>query len=187
MLSIGLIGILVELWNPGLVFPGTVGAISLIVGLYGLQVLPVSAAGVLLMLLAAGFFIAEAFVPSHGALRPRGRDVRDRLPVPLRPCRRRIPGVPLDAIGIAVALALLLGVALTASSRRVKTRSRSASTGWSAAKRSCGATAGAGGRRALAGAHRRRAARPWRPRPVEAVQDDLGLVVGSLSPDRKAD
>ena len=35
MLSIGLIGIVVELWNPGLVFPGTVGAISLIVGLYG--------------------------------------------------------------------------------------------------------------------------------------------------------
>ena len=41
MLSIGLIGLVVELWNPGLVLPGTVGAISLIVGLYGLQVLPV--------------------------------------------------------------------------------------------------------------------------------------------------
>ena len=36
MLSIGLIGIVVELWNPGLIFPGTVGAISLIVGLFGL-------------------------------------------------------------------------------------------------------------------------------------------------------
>ena len=68
MLSIGLIGIVVELWNPGLVFPGTVGAISLVVGLYGLQVLPVSAAGLLLMLLAAGFFGAELFLPSHGAL-----------------------------------------------------------------------------------------------------------------------
>jgi membrane-bound serine protease (ClpP class) len=72
MLSIGLIGIVVELWNPGLVFPGTVGAISLIVGLYGLQVLPVSAAGVLLMLLAAAFFVAEAFVVSHGALAVAG-------------------------------------------------------------------------------------------------------------------
>ncbi len=72
MLSIGLIGIVVELWNPGLVFPGTVGAISLILGLYGLQVLPVSLAGVLLLLLAAGFFVAEAFVPSHGALTVAG-------------------------------------------------------------------------------------------------------------------
>ncbi|HUP33492.1 MAG TPA: nodulation protein NfeD, partial [Gaiellaceae bacterium] len=72
MLSIGLIGIVVELWNPGLVFPGTVGAISLIVGLYGLQVLPISAAGLLLMILAAAFFIAEAFVASNGALSVAG-------------------------------------------------------------------------------------------------------------------
>ena len=72
MLSIGLIGIVVELWNPGLVFPGTVGAISLVVGLYGLQVLPVSAAGLLLMILSAAFFIAEAFVVSHGALSVAG-------------------------------------------------------------------------------------------------------------------
>ena len=72
MLSIGLIGIVVELWNPGLVFPGTVGAISLIVGLYGLQVLPISFAGLLLMLLAAAFFVAEAFIVSHGALSVAG-------------------------------------------------------------------------------------------------------------------
>jgi membrane-bound serine protease (ClpP class) len=72
MLSIGLIGIVVELWNPGLIFPGTVGAISLIVGLYGLQVLPVSIAGLLLMLLSAAFFIAEAFIVSHGALSVAG-------------------------------------------------------------------------------------------------------------------
>ena len=85
MLSIGLIGIVVELWNPGLIFPGTVGAISLILGLYGLQVLPVSLAGLFLMLLAAAFFVAEAFVPSHGALTVAGaRHVRPRLAHALR-------------------------------------------------------------------------------------------------------
>jgi membrane-bound serine protease (ClpP class) len=68
LLSLGVLGITVELLNPGLIFPGTVGAISLIVGLFGLQVLPVSAAGILLMLLAAAFFAAEPFVTSHGAL-----------------------------------------------------------------------------------------------------------------------
>jgi membrane-bound serine protease (ClpP class) len=68
LMSVGVLGITVELFNPGLIFPGTVGAISLIVGLFGLQVLPISAAGLLLMLLAAGFFAAELFVPSHGAL-----------------------------------------------------------------------------------------------------------------------
>jgi membrane-bound serine protease (ClpP class) len=68
LLSVGMIGILVELWNPGLIFPGAVGAISLIIGLYGLQVLPVSWAGLLLMLLAVGFFAAEVFVTSYGLL-----------------------------------------------------------------------------------------------------------------------
>ncbi len=68
LLSLGTLGIVVELWNPGLIFPGTVGAISLIMGLFGLQVLPISAAGILLMLLAIAFWVAEAFVVSHGAL-----------------------------------------------------------------------------------------------------------------------
>ncbi|MGH3057962.1 MAG: NfeD family protein [Gaiellaceae bacterium] len=68
LMSLGLLGITIEILNPGLIFPGTVGAISLIVGLFGLQVLPVSWAGLLLMLLAAAFFGAEAFVTSHGAL-----------------------------------------------------------------------------------------------------------------------
>ena len=114
MLSIGLIGIVVELWNPGLIFPGTVGAISLIVGLYGLQVLPISAAGLLLMLLAAGFFVAEAFIVSHGALAlagsimfvigalmlfdPAGDAYQVSMPV---------------AVAIAGTLALLFGLALT--------------------------------------------------------------------------
>jgi membrane-bound serine protease (ClpP class) len=71
-LSVGTLGIIVELWNPGLIFPGTVGAISLILGLFGLQVLPISAAGLLLMLLAFAFFGAEAFIPSHGALTVAG-------------------------------------------------------------------------------------------------------------------
>jgi membrane-bound serine protease (ClpP class) len=68
LMSLGVLGITIELWNPGLIFPGTVGAISLIIGLFGLQILPVSWAGLLLMLLAAGFFVAEMFVVSHGAL-----------------------------------------------------------------------------------------------------------------------
>jgi membrane-bound serine protease (ClpP class) len=68
LMSIGVLGITVEILNPGLILPGTAGAISLVLGLYGLQVLPVSAAGILLMLLALAFFAAEAFVTAHGAL-----------------------------------------------------------------------------------------------------------------------
>ena len=68
LMSVGALGIVVELWAPGHIFPGTVGAISLILGLFGLSVLPISWAGVLLMILALAFFAAEPFVASHGAL-----------------------------------------------------------------------------------------------------------------------
>jgi membrane-bound serine protease (ClpP class) len=68
LLSIGTLGIVIELWAPGHIFPGTVGAISLILALFGLSVLPISWAGVLLMILALAFFGAEPFVLSHGAL-----------------------------------------------------------------------------------------------------------------------
>ena len=46
LLSLGTLGLIVEMWNPGLIFPGTVGAICLVLGLFGLSVLPVSAAGI---------------------------------------------------------------------------------------------------------------------------------------------
>jgi len=68
LMSIGILGITIEILNPGLIFPGTVGAIALIMGLFGLQVLPISWAGLLLLLLSFVFFAAEAFVASHGAL-----------------------------------------------------------------------------------------------------------------------
>jgi membrane-bound serine protease (ClpP class) len=68
LMSIGLLGITIEIMNPGLILPGSVGVIALIMGLYGLQVLPISWAGVLLILIAFGFFVAEAFIMSHGAL-----------------------------------------------------------------------------------------------------------------------
>jgi membrane-bound serine protease (ClpP class) len=113
MLSIGLIGIVVELWNPGLIFPGTVGAISLVVGLYGLQVLPVSAAGLLLMLLAAAFFVAEAFIVSHGALSVAGAVTFVIGSLLLFDPAGEAYQVSLQvSLAIALTLALLFGVAI---------------------------------------------------------------------------
>lgn len=68
LLSLGLLGITVELLHPGLIFPAAFGGISLLTGLYGLHVLPVSWAGIALLLLGLGFFAAEVVVTSHGAL-----------------------------------------------------------------------------------------------------------------------
>jgi membrane-bound serine protease (ClpP class) len=68
LMMIGIYGLLLEGYNPGSLVPGTVGAICLLLALYAFQVLPVNYAGLLLMLLGIILIVAEAFVPSFGAL-----------------------------------------------------------------------------------------------------------------------
>jgi len=68
LLSLGGLGIMLELYNPGAIFPGVVGAISGLLGLYALQMLPVNYAGLGLIVLAIILFIAEIKVVSHGLL-----------------------------------------------------------------------------------------------------------------------
>lgn len=68
LLMLGLLGIFFELSHPGVIFPGVVGGISLILAFYALQSLPVSAAGLLLILLAIVLFVAELKIVSHGIL-----------------------------------------------------------------------------------------------------------------------
>jgi membrane-bound serine protease (ClpP class) len=68
LLMLGFYGIMFELSNPGVLLPGIVGAICLILGFYALQSLPVNYAGILLLFLSVIFFVAEMFVPTFGAL-----------------------------------------------------------------------------------------------------------------------
>ncbi|PWB68330.1 serine protease [candidate division GN15 bacterium] len=68
LFSIGGLGIVLELYNPGAILPGVVGAICLILAFYSFQTLPINYAGVLLIILAIVLFIAEIKVVSHGLL-----------------------------------------------------------------------------------------------------------------------
>src|SRR5512136_1062906 len=68
LMMIGLAGLYFELAHPGAVFPGVIGAISLILAFYSFQTLPVNYAGLLLIALAIVFFIAEIKVASYGVL-----------------------------------------------------------------------------------------------------------------------
>jgi membrane-bound serine protease (ClpP class) len=68
LMMLGVYGLLFEFMNPGFVVPGVVGGVALLLALWGLQMLPVNYAGVGLILLGIAFFVAEAFVPSYGAL-----------------------------------------------------------------------------------------------------------------------
>ena len=66
LLSLASLGIMVEIFNPGLIFPGIVGAICGILAFYSLGQLPVNIAGVLLIILAFGLFIGEVLTTTFG-------------------------------------------------------------------------------------------------------------------------
>ncbi|MFA7584896.1 MAG: nodulation protein NfeD [Novosphingobium sp.] len=68
LMMIGAYGLLFEFMNPGALYPGTIGAISLLLGFYALSVLPVNYAGLALIVLGLALMGAEAFSPSFGIL-----------------------------------------------------------------------------------------------------------------------
>ena len=68
LLMIGMYGLFFEFANPGFVLPGVVGAISLLLGLFAMQMLPVNYVGLGLIFLGVAFLIGEAFLPTFGSL-----------------------------------------------------------------------------------------------------------------------
>lgn len=68
LMMIGIYGLFFEFANPGFVLPGVAGAISLLVGLFALQLLPVNFVGLGLIFLGIAFLIAEVYLPTFGTL-----------------------------------------------------------------------------------------------------------------------
>jgi membrane-bound serine protease (ClpP class) len=68
LMMLGIYGILFEIYSPGAIFPGVVGGISIILALYAFQTIPITFAGVFLILLGIVFFILELKIISHGLL-----------------------------------------------------------------------------------------------------------------------
>src|SRR5690625_2333499 len=68
LMMIGIYGLIFEFSNPGALYPGTLGAISLLLGLFSLSILPLDYAGLALLLLGVALMTAEAFLPSFGIL-----------------------------------------------------------------------------------------------------------------------
>jgi membrane-bound serine protease (ClpP class) len=72
LLTLASIGLITEISNPGLIFPGVIGGICLFLAFYSLGVLNAGWAGLLLILLAFGLFVTEIFVPAYGILTTGG-------------------------------------------------------------------------------------------------------------------
>jgi membrane-bound serine protease (ClpP class) len=112
LLSLGVLAITVEIFHPGLIFPAAFGVISLVMAFFGLQVLPFSWAGILLLAAAFVFWILELFLPSHGALTAAGATsfVFGALLL-FRPAGEQYKTSLWVALGFATVLALMFGFA----------------------------------------------------------------------------
>ncbi|MDU9401564.1 nodulation protein NfeD [Pseudomonas sp. zfem004] len=110
LIMIGVYGLLFEFINPGTGVGGVVGGICLLLALYALQLLPVSHAGVALILLGLAFMVAEAFLPSFGVVGFGGIVAFVAGAVILMDTDAPGFGIPLALIAsLAVLSALLLG------------------------------------------------------------------------------
>lgn len=68
LMLLGIYGLLYEFSNPGMLFPGVVGGICLLLALFALQLMPISYVGLALIILGIALMVSEAFLPSFGAL-----------------------------------------------------------------------------------------------------------------------
>jgi membrane-bound serine protease (ClpP class) len=103
LMLIGIYGLIYEFSNPGAVLPGTVGGICLLLALYAFHLLPVNYAGVALLVVGLSLMVAEAFVPSFGALGIGGM---------LAFLIGSVILIDTDAPGYGIALPLILSVTL---------------------------------------------------------------------------
>ncbi len=121
LMMVGIYGLLFEFSNPGFVVPGVIGGICLLMALFAFQMLPVNYAGLGLILLGVAFLVAEAFVPSYGAL-GLGGIVAFAIGAVLL-IDSDVPGfgVPLELIGgltLASAAFILLVAGMAAKARK---------------------------------------------------------------------
>jgi len=113
LLMVGIVGLFLEATHPGVWLPGIAGGICLLVGLYALQLLPVSYAGLALMALGIGLLVAEAIAPTVGALGIGG--VIAFVVGSVMLMNTAVPGYGVDLgviAGIAVSVAGLLALIL---------------------------------------------------------------------------
>jgi membrane-bound serine protease (ClpP class) len=108
LLTLGALGLTIELWNPGAIVPGVVGGLSLLIAFFALQILPVDTTGLLLILFGIGLLILELKVPSFGVL---GIGGTISLLVGSIMLTREIPGLPGMTVNLSMIVPVVVGLA----------------------------------------------------------------------------
>ncbi|MFL5827326.1 MAG: NfeD family protein [Thermoleophilaceae bacterium] len=128
LLTAGFAGIAFELFNPGIVAPGALGAVALVLGLFGTSQLPVNAAGVLLLVVALVLFVLELKITSHGVLGIAG--IIALAAGGLLLFNTDNSAFSIDVPVVIFTAALLGGLTLFAVSKALQARHGTVHTGW---------------------------------------------------------
>jgi membrane-bound serine protease (ClpP class) len=179
LMLIGIYGLLFEFLNPGAVAPGLIGAISLLVALYALHLLPINYAGAALLLLGIGLMIAEAHIGAFGVIGVGGIIAFVIGAIMMFP--PGAPGFELSPVVIAGVVVVTASFFMLVLSMLFRSRKRLVITGREAllgAEGDAVAWQGADGRVLIRGEiWRARAARPLQPGTRVKVIDRDGLVL----------
>ncbi len=146
LMLVGIYGPIFEFMSPGVVLPGVAGAISLAVGLYALNLLPINYAGMALIAFGMALLVAEAFTPAFGAL--GGSGIIALVIGSIFLFEGDVPGFTLSpavivgATGLGTVLVLLIGAAAVRSRNRPVVTGNSALIGRSGDVRTWSGTSG---------------------------------------------
>ena len=127
LMLIGIYGIIFEFFSPGLVGPGLVGAICLLLALYAFQILPVSWTGLALVGLGVALMTAEAFLPTFGAIGVAGIVAFVTGSVLLMDTG--VPGFRVSPLAIGTFAAITGGLVLLTASLAVRSQRRPLASG----------------------------------------------------------
>ncbi len=105
LLTLGILGLTVELWNPGAIAPGVAGGLALLLAFFAFQIVPVNTAGLLLILFGLGLLVLELKMPSFGVLGVGGVV---SLLIGSIMTTRAVPGI---RVGLGVIVPVALGLA----------------------------------------------------------------------------
>jgi len=127
LMSLAMLGIFAEIFNPGLIFPGIIGGICGLLAFYALGMLPVNLTGILLYVLAIGLFITEVFTPGFGLL--AGGGIVSLIIGSLILFKGGTPSMRVNPWLIAIVVIIIAGFFVFVVQRVVKVHRKQATTG----------------------------------------------------------